>query len=315
MHVQCDNESSDQNMLEKRGMYVCKICKYGPAHGRSHNPSGGSANSCSPIHNSSRDELGWDENSLEASDKELARSGSLASDSRGSHQNMGRGKPMSAMAQAGASGFPGKRRRLGMVGRPPGSFSGSSAYSSLSPNSSKPGSMGEKPLGQAVTTMAAAIASKKRGENRKKGLSQSVGARGRGMVALQRPEVEPGLREELLRDEEDNKMICVAVNDDFVLKQDLCVMCGSLGNDLEARLIACTQCGQCYHPHCVNIRVTPVILQKGWRCLDCTACEGCGEKHDEANLILCDECDISFHIYCLDPPLDQVPQDTWKCKW
>merc|ERR1712141_525846 len=36
---------------------------------------------------------------------------------------------------------------------------------------------------------------------------------------------------------------------------------------------------------------------------------------DEANLILCDECDISYHIYCLDPPLDQVPQDTWKCKW
>ena len=50
-------------------------------------------------------------------------------------------------------------------------------------------------------------------------------------------------------------MICVSVQDDFVLKQDICVMCGSLGNDLEGRLIACTQCGQCYHPHCVNIRV------------------------------------------------------------
>ena len=142
------------------------------------------------------------------------------------------------------------------------------------------------------TTAAAAIASKKRGENRKNGLSQSGVARGRGMVALQvleceyslkkshylgliincdnsctnyslrtlnyilqRPEVEPGLREELLRDEEDNKMICVSVQDDFVLKQDICVMCGSLGNDFEGRLIACTQCGQCYHPHCVNIRV------------------------------------------------------------
>ena len=59
-----------------------------------------------------------------------------------------------------------------------------------------------------------------------------------------------------MRDEEDNKMICVSVQDDFVLKQDICVMCGSLGNDLEGRLIACTQCGQCYHPHCVNIRVS-----------------------------------------------------------
>jgi len=33
-------------------------------------------------------------------------------------------------------------------------------------------------------------------------------------------------------------------------------MCGSLGNDLEGRLIGCAQCGQCYHPHCVNVKVT-----------------------------------------------------------
>ena len=32
-------------------------------------------------------------------------------------------------------------------------------------------------------------------------------------------------------------------------------MCGSLGNDLEGRLIGCGQCGQCYHPHCVNVKV------------------------------------------------------------
>jgi len=57
------------------------------------------------------------------------------------------------------------------------------------------------------------------------------------------------------------------------------------------------------------------MLQKGWRCLDCTVCEGCGKPHDESRLILCDECDISFHIYCLDPPLDEVPQGAWKCKW
>ena len=59
-------------------------------------------------------------------------------------------------------------------------------------------------------------------------------------------------------------MICVSVQDDFVLKQDICVMCGSLGNDLEGRLIACTQCGQCYHPHCVNIRVSLMNLILIW---------------------------------------------------
>ena len=57
------------------------------------------------------------------------------------------------------------------------------------------------------------------------------------------------------------------------------------------------------------------IYVTGWRCLDCTVCEGCGLKHDEANIVLCDECDISYHIYCMSPPLETVPTGTWKCKW
>ena len=53
------------------------------------------------------------------------------------------------------------------------------------------------------------------------------------------------------------------------------------------------------------LKVTKIILEKGWRCLDCTVCEGCGKKHDEANTILCDDCDISYHMlsapYLSDP--------------
>ena len=131
----------------------------------------------------------------------------------------------------------------------------------------------------------------------------------KGMVGLQRPQACEGVEPE-----DENKMICVSNKDNFTNMQDICVMCGSLGNDLEGRLIGCAQCGQCYHPHCVNVKVTKVILQKGWRCLDCTVCEGCGRKHDEANTILCDDCDISYHIYCADPPLDHVPDGAWKCK-
>ncbi|GAU93598.1 hypothetical protein RvY_05517 [Ramazzottius varieornatus] len=97
--------------------------------------------------------------------------------------------------------------------------------------------------------------------------------------------------------------------------QDICVSCGSIGVGEEGKLIGCAQCGQCYHPYCANVKLSSIILTKGWRCLDCTVCEGCGKPHDESRLILCDECDISFHIYCLEPPLDQVPQGTWKCKW
>jgi hypothetical protein len=129
-----------------------------------------------------------------------------------------------------------------------------------------------------------------------------------GMVGLQRPQGEPGLKPEDL--EEDNKMICLANSDEFVLKQggwsencffsslkrksflfllikanswceisiffggklwenldvrfkyyqDICVMCGSLGNDLEGRLICCAQCGQCYHPQCVNVKAGGGVL-------------------------------------------------------
>ena len=113
----------------------------------------------------------------------------------------------------------------------------------------------------------------------------------------------------------ENKVILCSTKDEFILSQDLCAMCGSAGQAEEGRLISCSQCGQCYHPFCVNIKVTKVVLNKGWRCLECTVCEGCGLPHDEARLLLCDDCDISYHTYCLDPPLDVVPQGTWKCRW
>lgn len=113
----------------------------------------------------------------------------------------------------------------------------------------------------------------------------------------------------------ENRLVLCSAKDKFVLTQDICVMCGAIGTDQEGCLISCVQCGQCYHPYCVPVKVTKIILQKGWRCLDCTVCEGCGQRHDESRLLLCDDCDISFHIYCIDPPLDYVPHGNWKCKW
>ena len=197
---------------------------------------------------------------------------------------MGRGKPMSALA--------GKRKRMGLFARP---------RAGAKPDWS--------PTGASGSSTPVSIIDKKRSiEMRRRGRQPKM----RGMVGLQRPTADPSAKDD---PEEDSKMVCVAVNDKFVLEQDLCVMCGAVGTDLEGRLIACAQCGECYHPHCINVRVTKVILQKGWRCLDCTVCEGCGLKHDEANIILCDECDISYHIYCMSPPLESVPTGTWKCKW
>lgn len=54
----------------------------------------------------------------------------------------------------------------------------------------------------------------------------------------------------------ENKLVLCSSKDKFVLTQDLCVMCGAIGTDSEGCLIACSQCGQTYHPYCVNIKVT-----------------------------------------------------------
>ncbi|XP_052093536.1 histone-lysine N-methyltransferase 2C-like isoform X6 [Mytilus californianus] len=126
---------------------------------------------------------------------------------------------------------------------------------------------------------------------------------------------EAKVKDEDDEDDHPQTLIMADAEDHFVLNQDVCKSCGSFGKGEEGKLIVCTQCGQCYHPYCVGVKVTKVVLQKGWRCLDCTVCEGCGKPHDEGRLILCDECDISYHIYCLEPPLDHVPKGTWKCKW
>ncbi|GCC20756.1 hypothetical protein chiPu_0019323, partial [Chiloscyllium punctatum] len=112
-----------------------------------------------------------------------------------------------------------------------------------------------------------------------------------------------------------NTVVLFSTEDKFILLQDMCVVCGSFGRGVEGQLLACSQCGQCYHPYCVNSKITKVMLSKGWRCLECIVCEACGKASDPARLLLCDDCDISYHTYCLDPPLQTVPKGGWKCKW
>lgn len=68
-------------------------------------------------------------------------------------------------------------------------------------------------------------------------------------------------------------------------------------------------------PPCAPPQITKVMLLKGWRCVECIVCEVCGKASDPSRLLLCDDCDISYHTYCLDPPLQTVPKGGWKCKW
>uniref|UniRef100_A0A8D3DEJ5 [Histone H3]-lysine(4) N-trimethyltransferase n=1 Tax=Scophthalmus maximus TaxID=52904 RepID=A0A8D3DEJ5_SCOMX len=129
---------------------------------------------------------------------------------------------------------------------------------------------------------------------------------------------ETGVNKEEEEEEDDtmqNTVVLFSNTDKFVLLQDMCVVCGSFGKGMEGQLLACAQCAQCYHPYCVNSKITKTMLRKGWRCLECIVCEMCGKASDPSRLLLCDDCDVSYHTYCLDPPLHTVPKGGWKCKW
>ena len=50
-----------------------------------------------------------------------------------------------------------------------------------------------------------------------------------------------------------------------------------------------------------DVVITPDLM--------CTVCE---RPDDEAKMLVCD-CKAGYHIYCLKPPLDAVPEDDWLC--
>lgn len=43
------------------------------------------------------------------------------------------------------------------------------------------------------------------------------------------------------------------------------------------------------------------------------ACEVCGSPSMADPMLLCDGCDGGYHIHCLTPPLDRVPEGDWFC--
>ncbi len=42
-------------------------------------------------------------------------------------------------------------------------------------------------------------------------------------------------------------------------------------------------------------------------------CEVCGSNFSILDSIMCDGCDLLFHSYCLDPPLNEIPEGHWFC--
>ncbi|XP_075554830.1 E3 ubiquitin-protein ligase UHRF1-like [Dermacentor variabilis] len=49
------------------------------------------------------------------------------------------------------------------------------------------------------------------------------------------------------------------------------------------------------------------------RCRHCACCR-CGSKKEPERQLLCDECDRAFHLGCLEPPLEELPEEEhWFC--
>ena len=42
-------------------------------------------------------------------------------------------------------------------------------------------------------------------------------------------------------------------------------------------------------------------------------CRICGGKEEVDTLLVCEGCEYFFHMKCLDPPLEEIPEDDWFC--
>jgi hypothetical protein len=132
---------------------------------------------------------------------------------------------------------------------------------------------------------------------------------------------DPDPDEPKTRQPDENDYIRTAIvssaDNQFVCNAPMCLICGSIGRDVEGTMLSCMSCAQSYHSYCVSMhdKLNKTILKRGWRCLQCTVCEACGDGADESNLLLCDECDVAFHTYCLEPKLDKIPTGSWRCHW
>ncbi|GMT20789.1 hypothetical protein PFISCL1PPCAC_12086, partial [Pristionchus fissidentatus] len=120
------------------------------------------------------------------------------------------------------------------------------------------------------------------------------------------------------KDDEYVRTIVVAPEDDvFLNAAPLCLVCGSVGRHSEQSMVACSGCAHTFHTYCVGLhdKMNETVVKLGWRCLDCTICEGCGHNKDDSKLIMCEECDVAYHMYCLNPPVERAPTGPWRCQW
>uniref|UniRef100_A0A8R1HU68 Uncharacterized protein n=1 Tax=Caenorhabditis japonica TaxID=281687 RepID=A0A8R1HU68_CAEJA len=104
--------------------------------------------------------------------------------------------------------------------------------------------------------------------------------------------------------------------------QDYCEVCKQ-----STDLVLCGTCSRAYHTACIedSLEQPP---EGDWSCPHCEEhgpeivikeepakqnMEYCRICKETENLLLCDTCPSSYHAYCLDPPLTEIPEHEWSC--
>ncbi|XP_060553474.1 zinc finger protein DPF3-like isoform X2 [Ruditapes philippinarum] len=80
-------------------------------------------------------------------------------------------------------------------------------------------------------------------------------------------------------------------------------------------LVSCSDCGRSGHPTCLQFTTNMTISVKKypWQCIECKSCGLCGTSENDEQLLFCDDCDRGYHMYCLNPPLQEAPEGNWSC--
>lgn len=101
--------------------------------------------------------------------------------------------------------------------------------------------------------------------------------------------------------------------------QDYCEVCQQGGE-----IILCDTCPKAYHLVCLDPELEEAPEGK-WSCPTCEADgpvepdeddehqEYCRVCKDGGELLCCDSCISAYHIFCLNPPLQEIPDGDWRC--
>jgi site-specific DNA-cytosine methylase len=83
------------------------------------------------------------------------------------------------------------------------------------------------------------------------------------------------------------------------------VLQGRCGRSTTAHM---SQCSPCHLPD-IDGAIDPLLIED----TDDIMCEVCGTDEQKSVLLLCDFCNCGYHTFCLQPPLDNIPDGYWLC--